>query len=435
MPGHAVEVDVIAATSLVNACEDGHAWNAAVSLLRWAGEADLQQDAYVRTAATAAVAKDSSGWRLATKMHHEGRDIASSSLPAWNACLSASAGSTVWRLALGCLQQLSQKRSLQKDVVSCSSALHACDMSSKWQHALLTFWNMQRFGPQPNVVAYGSAMSAASQAPAGGPWALAALKEMALNRIKPNVICMNAALSACAASFLWHECANLLLQMRRSSMKTTMVTIGTAMSLADKIGHWPVALGLLEDASHMALSPSLIAAATALSACKHEPTSWRLAVRNLAQQRQVATEAKTSSLWPPNLVMANALSAVCKVSGKWRQCTEILDALPTWRLQPDGLTFANVGEALAASHPNLWQMSWHLLRRLSGAELQPDAVLLQSALHVCEAAGSARNQTGAQRSPMILLSILQARAISMLAMQGKKHFAALHRVQDATGQL
>eukprot|EP00435_Cladocopium_sp_Y103_P032548 s3879_g8.t1 len=389
---HRVELDAIAATTVIKAYATGTIWPRVLLLLHEMADSNLQRDAHLLTAAINAC--ESSAWHAAQIQLENGSTL-HKSLVAWNACVAACAAAAMWCLGLSMVQQL-PSLSLQKDVVSYSSAVHACSLGKKWPTAVHLFSGMWIQGPLPNVVACGAAFNAASNSASGGWWVLAALKRMEMRRLKPSVVCFNAALNACACSFLWAECLALLRTMQPDRLKPTMVSFGAAMSASEKVERWMEALELLTEALQAGLQPTLVAVSLALLACKHEPRAWELAIQHLARCKETRPENGKASLavsgdcgleiWPPNLILANTLSSTCESAGKWQQCAVILTSLPAWRLQAAGQTYGSfVSSLLASRGKGQWQISVHILGQLQAAHLEIDIACLDCALSLCEA--------------------------------------------------
>ena len=392
MASHRVELDAIGATTLVKAYATGTTWPRVLSLLHEMANSNMPRDAHLLTAAISAC--ESCAWHAA-QIQLENGSILQKSLVAWNACVAACAAAAMWCLGLSTVQQL-PALSLQKDVVSCSSAVHACSLGKKWPNALHLFSGMWTHGPLPNVVACGAAFNAASNSASGGWWALNALKRMQMQRLKPSVMCLNAALNACACSFLWTECFALLRNMQHDRLQPTMVSFGAAMSASEKVERWTEALELLTEALQAGLQPTLVAVSLALAACKHELRAWELAIQHLARCKEPRPGNGESSpavrsrcgqeMWPPNLILANTLSSTCESAGKWQQCAVILTSLPAWRLQAAGQTYGSfVSSLLASKGKGKWQISLGILGQLAAAHLDPDIVCLDIALSLCEA--------------------------------------------------
>ena len=310
----------------------------------------LRMDDMLRATATTALG---TAWRSAV-------GIKRSSLHAWNACAAASAAGSAWRFSLATMTFLGHV-ALKRDVVTCGTALHACDVGRGWRKALAIYQEMWEHGPLPNVVACGSALSAASQAALGGYWALEALKDMRFRQLEVGVVCFNAALTACASSSLWAECLALLEEFRPN-----MVSYGAAMAAMQAVERWKDALGLYAEAVMIGLQPSLVAASSALAAYRHEPSAWRLAMEHM-------TGCKAQHLYPPNLIMANTLSSLCP----WRSCTSILQLFPSWRLQAEQQSYGNLATSL-----NSWRQGLQLLKVLQVADLHLDPVSLSSVLRL-----------------------------------------------------
>lgn len=422
MARHLVEVDTIASTTLLKAFGTGMTWRPVLSFLERAADESIRHDTYMLSTAISAC-ESCSIWNFAfhilssalkpktpePERVHDTPIALERSMHAWNSCLAASARGSMWWLGMNTLHQLSLVK-LQQDVVSCSSVLHACDVGKRWQNALRVFSGMLEHGPIPNVVASGAAISAASVSARGGEWALQELQRMHRNHLQLSVVCFNAALSACATSFLWAECLALLRDMR-DVIHPTMVSFGAAMCAVENVERWAEALGLFTEALQVGLRPSLVAVSSVLAACKHESSMWRMAIHQTSEckRAQVSSMCRFDGLWPPNLIMANALSTACERAGRWQQCAAVLSSLRTWRHRADELTYGNLASSLFADATATWEISVSLLKELGESDLKPDVICLGSALRICELGG-------VQQAPFVLemLEGCGDKAISMM---------------------
>ena len=405
-----IEVDVIAETAVISACETGQVWQAAICQLQRMEQYGLPLD-IISCGATLSACEKGCQWKLALNLGAS--PALSQSSHVQNSCLAASAKASEWKMVFQSSHTLLQKRG-QLDVLSCSSALHACDSASRWQRAVHTFSIMKTRGPHPNVVSYSSAISAVSASLRGGEWALQALTDLSTSRLQANAICFNAVVSACSTASLWRDSTDVFQKMVELGPAPTMVTHGAVMAAVEGVGRWRDVLHCEAFGREAGLRPTLVTCATSLAACRHDARSWVRAVQCLAGAQ---AETCWDQLWPPTLVVANAFVGACSVAGQWRVVMELLDALRGWVLEPDYLTLSSTASALSASQDSAdaWMQNLNLLQKFAEHALQPDYSTMESMLATCE--GKPLLQDGASGSQLMsrqLLSMLQTSAAEAL---------------------
>ena len=125
-----------------------------------------------------------------------------------NSCLTACDGPQ-WRQALPLFNgMVTGQLQLPRDPISYSGVLRACAHSQYWVKAVVLLREMCEDSILPDVICYGSALSAAERA-GQWPFALALLEGM--KRADVNVICFNAAISSCEKAAEWPAALALLL--------------------------------------------------------------------------------------------------------------------------------------------------------------------------------------------------------------------------------
>ena len=380
MSDASVEVDVVAATSVISACETGQVWQSALLISQSTTQCGLPPDVVCRGATLSACEKGSQ-WSLAFHLGSIQGDAQSQSSHVQNSCLAASAKVAEWRAAIEMALSLQHKRG-QLDVLSYGSVLHACDVSLRWQRAVHILSHMQTEGPHPNIVAFSSAISAVSASLRGGTWALRALAALSTSRLKANAICCNAAISACAASTLWSESIHVFGNMLRRGPAPTTVTHGAVMAVAERTGRWHDVLHLLSIGHHSGLRPSLVTCATSLAACRGDRGAWTHATHLFER----CYKRYNGPLQTPTLVVANALIGAYSVAGRWQAALGVLDGLHGWMLQPDVLSLSTASSAVVGCREALgaWMQTLGLLSIFEASALQPDYASLDSMLSMCD---------------------------------------------------
>jgi pentatricopeptide repeat protein len=116
---------------------------------------------------------------------------------------------------------------------------------------------MSGLGLQPNVITMNAAISACEK---GGQWkkALALLDSMPDLGLQPNVITMNAAISACEKSGQWEKALAILDSMPDLGLQPDVITMNAAISACEKGGQWEKALALLDSMPGLGLQPDVI---------------------------------------------------------------------------------------------------------------------------------------------------------------------------------
>ena len=95
----------------------------------------------------------------------------------------------------------------------CTTVLSDRAKQSLWHEALKILAEMQAQGLERNVITYSAAISACEK---GYQWqqALELLAEMQAQGLETNVITYNAAISPCEKGSQWHEALKLLAEMQ-----------------------------------------------------------------------------------------------------------------------------------------------------------------------------------------------------------------------------
>ncbi|CAE7194823.1 slc47a1, partial [Symbiodinium sp. CCMP2592] len=416
-----IEADVVSATSVISACERGHAWQGAVLISQNMMHFSLPPDTVSRGATLSACEKGCQ-WTLAFQIGSSICSSAPTNSHVHNSCLSAGARATEWKTVLQMMQTLCQKRG-QLDVLSYSSTLHSFDVGLRWQHSLHVFSHMQTDGPQPNVVTASSAISAASAFPRGGAWALQALMQLGTSRLQANTICCNAAVSACAASSLWAESLQVFDGMLCRGPIPSMVTHGALMAVVEGVGKWLDVLHLLASGQRLGLQPTLVTCATSLAACRYGRWAWTRAVQLFASHFEGSGPCGP---WP-TLVVANAFLGALSTFGQWRTVAKVLEDLCMWRLRPDHHTLASAASALSRD-TDVWMQTVSLLQNFG---MQPDYSSLETLLSICEWQPLSCSLQQHARWPKCRLPLAVLKFEKRAIATKKKGVGAGHRLQFA----
>lgn len=271
-----------------------------------------------------------------------------------------------------------KRRGIPQNVVLASAPL-----SRPWFGAVLTLQHLERFGPQPDIVAYGSALSAAGAA----NWkeSLALLQLSTCAGLRHNVVSITAAVVKA-----WQS-ANQLLESMRRWLRCDGLSVQRAISAS--LAAWRNALGLL------ASSEGDISSINAAMACDGLPwqrclsllpfhladvLSFGSAIAAFAQGYDWVKASwllRSMSLYgrQPSELCTNACLSALARTRRWRRAVQVL---------PQAVTDAVSYDTVIAAVPWSWSWSLHLLLEAARSRLQCSEEAMSSALGTCALAAA-----------------------------------------------
>ncbi|CAJ1362009.1 unnamed protein product [Effrenium voratum] len=271
--------DVFAFSASISACGKASQWPRAVALLRGMPQARVAPNAVSYGAAINAL-KRGGHWADALGLLEEMQSSqVQLSLICCNAALSALGACAETRSALKLLADMGQLQ-VEADVVSCSACISACE--KQWQAALEVLATCRR-SMQPDVICINAAISAAASAFAW-PSALHLLGEMSTFALAPVANSFNAAVSACGQGSQWQRALHLLEEMPSRDLTPDAFTFAAAITACGG-SHWELALGLLHRATR-ARRCDAVACAAGQSACS-AAGRWRWSLQILEPSFQI----------------------------------------------------------------------------------------------------------------------------------------------------
>ena len=121
------------------------------------------------------------------------------------------------------------------------------------------------------------------------------LKAMPGNRLVPNVISFNAAISSCQRDGHWNEAMNLLETMlSKPSLSPDLVSFNSTMASFQKDGQWEQSLGLLDLMCREQVAPDVISFSSAITSCeKGGKWPYALALFEAMRKRDLVTLSGT----------------------------------------------------------------------------------------------------------------------------------------------
>ena len=155
-------------------------------------------------------------------------------------------------------QRQMSKAQVQLNIYSFSACITSAEKSTLWSLALTYVKHMKQSTIQPNVVNLNAALSAFSKE-GGHQWPLAiSLWAKICLEIEPNVISFTTAMTSHITMWSWPRSLNFLELMPQTNVAPNVFTFSTAINICER-GEWPWATALLEKMSKdFHLQPNLV---------------------------------------------------------------------------------------------------------------------------------------------------------------------------------
>ncbi|CAE7192830.1 MRL1 [Symbiodinium natans] len=319
--------DVIMYGAGMNACRKGQQWQQAIRLLKELRDS-LRVD--VVTWNTAMCGPSSGGWQNAT--HLLGAGVLWSlqpSMVSYNVAMRGGVGWKVanqlllaavnnklratvttcgtilasdqipWVMELVLLSDM-QCLHLQLNIISCSSALSACEKAAEWATSLWLLASAKAHSLQPNEFALSAATSGCEQT---AEWQMASHLLCVDMGPRQSILSWNSCASAAAAGLAWCHVGTLLRALPARSLEADLLTMSAAVSAMVGKRRWALALLCLCKHAELDTESDVIIYSTGMTACQ-ECQEWHWALQLL----------KTASLNDllANDVAFNAVVAACE---------------------------------------------------------------------------------------------------------------------------
>ena len=165
------------------------------------------------------------------------------------------------------------------DVVTCTSAISACEAAGRWQEALLFLELMHGARIVANRITWNAAVSAAEK---GSHWELAMcfLDAMQDEHVAPDCISCGSAISACQKSHVWTRAVSTLLSMQILRTEPDSICWSSSLLACSQGTAWAIALEVLGE-MRQAQVPDLVSICYGADACHkahaHAYVAWLLA--------------------------------------------------------------------------------------------------------------------------------------------------------------
>jgi len=191
-------------------------------------------------------------------------------------------------------------------------------------------------------------------------WARAVLLLAVLvrDRLVPDAVVYNAAISSCAEGGNWRWALHMLRELGDSSLSPTVITYNAVGTACVRAAEWCWVLAVLEEMREAGLRPSRITYTVALSACRQEgPSSGG---RDAGRPRFAALLARMEAdrVLPDSAVYNGAIGAA-SASLCWPSAFDLLERMQHRALSPNVLIFSSVISACGAS--SIWRGAARML--------------------------------------------------------------------------
>ena len=368
-------------------------WQKASSLLSQLKIQQLQSDEIIYNAL---ITSSKSVWQQALLWFQELSVQLSADMVSYGASINACAEASQWQHALALLWEVDNgnnvvchsvitacakalqstlafqvldemaKRSLEKNMISFTAAISACDQTL-WSQAVSFLMTMKDNFIEANLMSYTATASSCS-------WqrsrSLLELSEMDL-----DIIVYSACISACEQTAHWQQALDMLRLVALNGMQAGVIAFNATCSASEKANQWRFVMTLLNDRrwQHRA---DVISYNAAISACQ---TQWHLA-------SQLLVQVSTKHL-QVDLIGYNSGITTCGKAGRWEQALLLLEGCEAL----EGLSTVTFGAAVdACERSGRWQEALELLRFVHKQQLRCNVVMLNSAISSCEKASEWR---------------------------------------------
>lgn len=262
---------------------------------------------------------------------------------------------TQWALAVQFLHGMQGRR--LADAVAINSAINAADKSHRWELALLLLRSMSGANTRSDAYSFSSAIGCLTW-----KFAFALLSNMQTREVNANLVCLNAAISACEKHGAWMEALDLLV---RQFGDTT--SFNTAISACSRARNWPMAIAILRVMARDNIAQDAISFRAAISACEGG-NCWKEALNLLSEMESRQLRPETTGY--------NAAISACEKGSQWELALGLSARAQQQAVSLDVITF----NAKIAACRSTWRTTQRLLSELCLQLLQLDEITYNSAI-------------------------------------------------------
>ncbi|CAE7696057.1 unnamed protein product [Symbiodinium sp. CCMP2456] len=372
----------------------------------------LQQEHEVRVETTSrlvglAIASLKSGgrWRWSQQLCCGllARDVPDLGIQLFNQVASCEEAAGAWQAALDALQQarlgglrwsgVSTNVALAASAAALAPAEPSAERSARWGAAAQLLEEAQEGRMQTDIISWNSVLAACGRGRETSA-VLRSLQELIRLKNEPDCVTYNTVMKACAAAMLWQKAHDVALRLQCSDIEADAFSLNELLTCS----RWRMGMQL-PTALKVQLTP--VTCASLLYACE-----WRVAVHLLLSLKEAALETRTmnfnavtsacsrASAWRNTLLLASMLTrsfsadlkmasstlAACGASDEWERALSLFFELHTAKLS-NAFTY---GAAISAcGRGGCWLQAFWLLEEAAASEIEPDDVMLNSAISAC----------------------------------------------------
>eukprot|EP00435_Cladocopium_sp_Y103_P049736 s282_g15.t1 len=334
-----VSGNVILCNVVCSALEKQHQWRRALDVLSMMPLAEVRADVISFNSCISALEK-TARWSLALILLEQlqGGSRPRASEVSYNASMSACGSSTQWQFALHLLSEMKAVK-IRQGIVSFNAALSACGNASEWSRALLLLRSLSELQLQATVVTATAAVSACAEAAA---WqaALAMVQDFSVARVRISMATYNALLSTFGPN--WSEALHTFCKLHaETAFKPEIISVNAVVTACARGEVWRWALQTL-DGPHGPNGLQLSRVSYNAMGCGQLPWWRAVQVLDEMQRRWLRLDLATWGSLCLAVPWARAAEALARLSG----------------LRPDAA--ARQGVAGSCGETLLWQRALEL---------------------------------------------------------------------------
>jgi pentatricopeptide repeat protein len=259
----------------------------------------------------------------------------------------------------------------QPDVVTFSTAIHACGLAGDAHRAMALLREMAAAGVPPSSRTYGSCIVACEKA----GLALDAIRlfdEMRMDGLLPDRLAFNSAISA-AGHLGRSQRALALLEELEGGLGADRYSFNSAMSACIRGRLWADVLSIVERMKAATVEPDKITY-TNLVKCQAELRQWRGALDVLTEMRARGVNG--------DVICYNAAISACAKCGRPAEAEQLLADMKLAKIVPDAYTYNSLISAYAQAAN--WKKAIVTLETMREKKMRTSVLSYSTAMYACE---------------------------------------------------
>lgn len=334
--------DAISYNSTANACVKGEQWQLALLLF---GELPESERTVISYNIAMKAFEKASAWLQSLDLLHQMRlhDI-KTDIISCNTAVSACGKNSQWQLAVAMALW-------NPDLVGINAAIDACSSASEWEHSLCLLSCFPACRLQRDVISFTSALSACEK---GTQWPLVLLlQQMKEEHLEGNVMTYNSCISSLSKGSEWTAAQRLFDRLLSSSCGCTVTSYGSAIG-----GVWPQAMLLMKSMGSKQVRSNLVIYNSCVS-CADAAWNWAL---------QLLEDMEVSNFRRSSATIGAVLQALKMVPGQWPAALELMPgrSLQNTIIYNSAITVCAQGHEVS--------VAWKLFEEMQGVSLRCDAI-------------------------------------------------------------